>query len=72
MSRTAPRIASGFCSHGQPSGKIDIDGRRSTSETTRGASSAKCSRTTNSSDPRASDSRADAYQSMRSMSSPGW
>ena len=50
----------------------DIDGRRSQRTTTRGASSAKCSRTTNSSEPRASDSRADAYQSILSTSSPGW
>src|SRR4249919_628231 len=38
---------------------------------TLGASSAKRSRTTNSSDPRAVDSLADAAQSIESMSSPG-
>src|SRR5512144_994061 len=36
-----------------------------------GASSAKRSRTTNSSEPRAVERRADAAQSMESMSSPG-
>ncbi len=72
MSVTAFRIASGLFSHGQPSGNSDIEGRRSQRTTTRGASSAKCSLTTNSSDPRASESRADAYQSILSTSSPGW
>src|SRR5437879_1658841 len=51
---------------------IDIDARRSTRTTTRGASSAKRSRTMNSSVPRAADSRADAAQSIQPTSSPGW
>ena len=51
--------------------KYDICGRRSQTITTLGASSAKRSRTTNSSLPFAVESRADAAQSMESMSSPG-
>ena len=50
---------------------IDIDGRRSQSTTTRGASSAKRSRTTNSSFARAADSFAEAAQSIHATSSPG-
>src|SRR5579862_5909925 len=49
---------------------MPIDGRRSTSRTTRGASSAYRSRTTNSSLPRAVDRRALARQSMVEIGSP--
>ena len=45
--------------------RIAIDGRRSASTTTRGASSAKRSRTMNSSVPRAAERRADAAQSIQ-------
>ena len=55
----------------EPAGKTSISGRRSATTTTRGASSANFSRTMNSSVPRADDSRADAFQSIVSTSSPG-
>jgi hypothetical protein len=45
-------------------------GRRSTKITTRGLSSAKCSRTTKSSDWRALERRADAFQSIARTLSP--
>ena len=50
----------------------DIRGCLSTTTTTRGASSAKRSRTMNASSWRASESRADAAQSIACMSSPVW
>src|SRR5436190_18197074 len=50
---------------------MDIEARRSVSTTTRGASSAKRSRTMNSSLPRAAERRADAAQSIHPTSSPG-
>src|SRR5579862_9033060 len=49
---------------------MPIDGRRSTSRTTRGASSAYRSRTTNSSLPRAVERRALARQSIVEIGSP--
>ena len=63
--RPASRTAAGLSSHGSQSGKSAIEGLRSTTTTTRTASSAKWSRTTNSSVPRAVESRADAAQSIR-------
>ena len=51
---------------------VQVAGRRSTKTTTRGLSSAKCSRTTNSSESRALENRADAAQSIARMLSPGW
>ena len=71
MSSNRLRIASGLSSHGKGDVKHDIAGRRSQTTTTRGASSAKRSRTTNSSLARAVESLADAAQSIASMSSPG-
>src|SRR6188472_3579551 len=71
MSSTAVLMARGLSSQGSPLPKPDISGRRSQTMTTLGASSAKRSRTTNSSLPFAVDNRADAAQSMASMSSPG-
>jgi hypothetical protein len=56
--------AAGLCSQGSGRGKRDIDGRRSATMTTRGASSAKYSRTTNSSAPCADERRAEAFQSI--------
>ena len=47
-------------------------GRRSTKTTTRGLSSAKCSRTMNSSESRALERRAEAPQSIARMLSLGW
>ena len=52
-------------SHGSQSGKSAIEGLRSTTTTILTVSSAKWSRTTNSSVPRAADRRADAAQSIR-------
>ena len=71
MSSTACRIAPGLSSHGSDSEKNDISGRRSQTMMTLGASSAKRSRTTNSSLPLAVESRAEAAQSIASIWSPG-
>ena len=71
MSSTAFRIACGLSSQGSGDAKCAICGRRSHTMTIRGASSAKRSRTTNSSRPFAVESFADAAQSIASMSSPG-
>ncbi len=65
-SRTAARLSS----HGSQSGKSAIEGLRSATTTILTASSAKWSRTTNSSVPRAVDSRADAAQSTSRIASP--
>ncbi len=70
--RPASSITVGFDSQGRLCGYNAISGRRSQRITTRGASSEKRSRTMNSSVPRAEDSRADAFQSIVSTSSPGW
>ncbi len=71
ISASATPAASALSRNGRPGGQSDIPGRRSTHTTTRGASSARYSRTTNSSLARAAESRADAPQSMRCGSSPG-
>src|SRR2546428_8989299 len=71
MSSSAVRSARGLSSGRSSEAPIDIEGRRSQSATTRGASSAKRSRTMNSSVPRAADRRADAAQSIHPTSSPG-
>ena len=72
ISSSAVRIACGLSSGRTADARIDIDGRRSQSATTSGASSAKRSRTMNSSSPRAAESFADAAQSIQATSSPGW
>src|SRR5215218_2635128 len=71
ISLIAVATASGLRSHGYGGGKSAIAGRRSQTTTSRGASSAKRSRTMNSSTPRASESLADAAQSIAATSSPG-
>jgi hypothetical protein len=63
--------ASGLCSHGSSRGKSAISGRRSQTTIIRGISSAKRSRTMNSSLPRAADRRAEDFQSMAWKWSPG-
>src|SRR5207248_196864 len=60
-----------FASRRRGGGPSAICGRRSATATTRGDSSAKCSRTTNSSLARAEESRAEAAQSILATSSPG-
>ena len=71
-SSIARRTASGLSSQGSDSPSPDIRGCLSATMTTRGASSAKRSRTMNASSWRASESRADAAQSIACMSSPVW
>ena len=70
-SRSALSAAARLSSQGDGSEWIAIAGRRSCTSATRGACSAKNSRTTNSSVPRASERRADAAQWMCVMRSPG-
>ncbi len=67
----ATSAASALRRNGIPGGQSDIPGRRSRQTTTRGASSARNSRTTNSSLARAAERRAEDAQSMRCGSSPG-
>ena len=69
--RPAVSAAARLSSHGDGGAWIAIPGRRSWTSATRGACSAKNSRTTNSSVPRASDSLADAAQWMCAIRSPG-
>ena len=59
--RTAARRARSFDSHGKSEGYSAISARRSTTSTTDGVSSAKCSRTMNSSLCLADDNRADDF-----------
>ena len=63
--------ASGLSSHRNGEGRIPIHGRRSATITTRGASSAKNSRTMNSSCREPTERRAEAAQSIPATSSPG-
>jgi D-serine deaminase-like pyridoxal phosphate-dependent protein len=71
ISSAAIRAASALSSHGSSCDESVIAGLTSMADTARGASSAKCSRTMNSSTPVAAESRAEAAQSIRSGSSPG-
>ena len=65
ISSSATPAAASLWRNGIPGGHSAIAGRRSTHTTARGASSAKYSRTTNSSVARAADRRPDAPQSIR-------
>ena len=67
----ASRAAAPLSSQGSPPVGSAIPALRSSTAIARGASSAKCSRTMNSSRSSAADSRADEAQSIRSGSSPG-
>jgi len=71
ISRPAVSAAARLSSHGDGGAWIAMPGRRSWTSATRGACSAKNSRTTNSSVPRASDNRAEAAQWMCAIRSPG-
>ena len=71
-SRSRPRRAHAASrARAAAAGKTPIAGRRSLTSATRGASSAERSRTTNSSRPRAAESRAVANQSIVETGSPG-